>query len=90
MKLIRYGQPGAERPGLVDAQGTLRERKLGQLREGDLRAWLKERLASYKVPRRILLFRDDEVSLTGSGAKVKAGEMRDKAIARLAAGKDTV
>lgn len=25
MKLIRYGQPGAERPGLVDAQGTLRD-----------------------------------------------------------------
>ena len=25
MKLIRYGQPGAERPGLVDATGTLRD-----------------------------------------------------------------
>ena len=25
MKLIRYGQPGAERPGLVDAQGVLRD-----------------------------------------------------------------
>lgn len=25
MKLIRYGQAGAERPGLVDAQGTLRD-----------------------------------------------------------------
>ena len=25
MKLIRYGQPGAERPGLVDAQGKLRD-----------------------------------------------------------------
>lgn len=25
MKLIRYGLPGAERPGLLDAQGTLRD-----------------------------------------------------------------
>ena len=25
MKLIRYGQPGAERPGLVDTQGVLRD-----------------------------------------------------------------
>ena len=25
MKLIRYGQPGAERPGLLDATGTLRD-----------------------------------------------------------------
>lgn len=25
MKLIRYGQPGAERPGLLDAQGVLRD-----------------------------------------------------------------
>jgi acyl-CoA synthetase (AMP-forming)/AMP-acid ligase II len=53
--------------------------------EDALRAFLKERLASYKIPRRILFFRDDEVSLTGSGAKVKAGEMREKVIARLAA-----
>lgn len=25
MKLVRYGQPGAERPGLIDAQGILRD-----------------------------------------------------------------
>lgn len=25
MKLVRYGQPGAERPGLIDAQGDLRD-----------------------------------------------------------------
>ena len=25
MKLIRYGRPGAERPGLIDATGTLRD-----------------------------------------------------------------
>ena len=25
MKLVRYGQPGAERPGVLDAQGVLRD-----------------------------------------------------------------
>ena len=25
MKLIRYGQPGQEKPGLLDSQGTLRD-----------------------------------------------------------------
>ncbi|MEE8445211.1 MAG: 2-hydroxyhepta-2,4-diene-1,7-dioate isomerase, partial [Alphaproteobacteria bacterium] len=25
MKLVRYGEAGAERPGLVDAEGTLRD-----------------------------------------------------------------
>src|SRR5258705_208308 len=25
MKLVRYGQPGAEKPGLIDGQGTLRD-----------------------------------------------------------------
>ena len=25
MKLVRYGQPGQEKPGLIDAQGALRD-----------------------------------------------------------------
>ena len=25
LKLVRYGEPGAERPGLIDASGTLRD-----------------------------------------------------------------
>ena len=25
MKLVRYGNPGKEKPGLIDAQGTLRD-----------------------------------------------------------------
>ncbi|MGZ3233769.1 MAG: hypothetical protein ACXWCO_04120 [Caldimonas sp.] len=25
MKLVRYGNPGNEKPGLVDAEGTLRD-----------------------------------------------------------------
>ena len=25
MKLVRYGQPGKEKPGLIDAEGRLRD-----------------------------------------------------------------
>ena len=52
-----------------------------------LREFLKERLASYKLPRRILVLSDDELSVTGSGNKIKATEVRELATARLAAEK---
>jgi fatty-acyl-CoA synthase len=48
-----------------------------------LLAFLRERLASYKVPRRVLFFREDEVAVTGN-AKIKAGELRELATKRLA------
>jgi fatty-acyl-CoA synthase len=48
-----------------------------------LLAFLRERLASYKVPRHVLFFREDEVAITGN-AKIKAGELRELATARLA------
>ncbi len=47
-------------------------------------AFLRERLASYQVPRHVLFVHADEVALTGN-AKVKAGELRDSAAKRLAA-----
>ena len=43
----------------------------------------KEKLASYKVPRRVLFFSEEELNLTGS-AKIKAAEMRKLAVRRLA------
>jgi fatty-acyl-CoA synthase len=52
------------------------------LDEGAIRDFLKERLASYKIPRRVLFVRDDELSLTGS-AKVKLSDLRELAIKRL-------
>ena len=52
------------------------------LDEAAIRNFLRERLASYKVPRRVLLFREEELSLTGS-AKVKSGALRDLAAKRL-------
>ena len=49
-----------------------------------LLGFLKERLASFKVPREILLFREEELAVTGSG-KVKFKILRDIAAKRLAA-----
>ena len=42
MKLIRYGQPGQEKPGLLDSQGTLLsiralDREVGQLHDSGVR-----------------------------------------------------
>ncbi|MFE6921962.1 class I adenylate-forming enzyme family protein [Nocardia sp. NPDC057663] len=48
-----------------------------------IRAFLRERLASYKVPRHVLLYSEDEFTLTGS-AKIKSAELRRLAAARLA------
>jgi fatty-acyl-CoA synthase len=47
-----------------------------------LLVFLRERLASYKVPRHVLFFAEDEVALTGN-AKIKAGELREVAGKRL-------
>ena len=51
---------------------------------GALTRFLKERLASFKVPREILFFREEELAVTGSG-KVKFRILRDIAARRLAA-----
>ena len=57
-------------------------REGASLDEGEIREFLKTRLASYKVPRRILLVGEADLTLTGS-AKVKLGDLRDLAIKRL-------
>ena len=44
--------------------------------------FLRERLASYKVPRHVLFFREDEIALTGN-AKIKSGDLRQLAAQRL-------
>lgn len=54
------------------------------LDEATVRDFLKERLASYKVPRRVLFVLEEEVLLTGS-AKIKAGAMRELVAKRLSA-----
>jgi fatty-acyl-CoA synthase len=52
--------------------------------EAGLRERLRERLASYKTPRRILFVTEDELSFTGS-AKVRSNAVRELAAKRLAA-----
>jgi acyl-CoA synthetase (AMP-forming)/AMP-acid ligase II len=52
------------------------------LDEETIKAFAKERLASYKVPRRVLFVSAGDLSLTGS-AKVKMGALRELAAKRL-------
>jgi fatty-acyl-CoA synthase len=55
-----------------------------QLDEDALRDFLKQRLASFKVPRKFLLMEEDDLPLTGS-KKVKSGVLREIVAKRLAA-----
>ena len=50
--------------------------------EEELRDFLKDRLATYKIPRRVLVMREDELTMTGSN-KIKAGALRQIAADRL-------
>lgn len=50
--------------------------------ESELIGYLKERLASYKVPREVLVFAEKDYPLTGN-EKVKAGDLRTLACRRL-------
>jgi len=56
------------------------------LREEQVRGFAKERLASYKVPRRVLFFSSEDLQLTGS-AKVKTADLRKLAARTLEEGK---
>jgi acyl-CoA synthetase (AMP-forming)/AMP-acid ligase II len=51
-----------------------------RLEAEEIRSFLR---ASYKVPRQVLFFRPDEITLTGS-AKIKAADLRDLAAKALA------
>ncbi len=53
------------------------------LDEERVRSFAKEKLSSYKVPRRVLFFEEHELATTGS-AKVKTAELRKLAAERLA------
>jgi fatty-acyl-CoA synthase len=50
--------------------------------EAELRAFLRERLAAYKVPKRVLAFRAEELAYTGN-QKVQVAPLRDAARKRL-------
>ncbi len=54
----------------------------GEFDEQALMAFLKERLASFKLPRHVLVVSDAEISLTGN-EKVKPAQVRDLAMKKL-------
>jgi fatty-acyl-CoA synthase len=54
------------------------------LSENEIKAYAKRKLASYKVPRRVLFVDEDELETTGS-AKIKTADLRKLASERLAA-----
>ena len=54
------------------------------IEETAIRDYARQRLASYKVPRRVLFLREDELTMTGSD-KVKTGALRQLAVERLGA-----
>ena len=51
--------------------------------EEELRAFLRERLAVYKVPRCVLFFEEQELVFTGN-QKIQLGPLREAALRRLA------
>ena len=50
--------------------------------EEGLRDWLRQRLAAYKVPKRVLFFRSEELAFTAN-QKVQTGPLREAALRRL-------
>ena len=54
------------------------------LDEAAVRAFAREQLASFKVPRRVLFFAENELSLTGT-AKIKTADLRALVAKRLEA-----
>jgi acyl-CoA synthetase (AMP-forming)/AMP-acid ligase II len=70
VKLARIvGVPDPRVDQLVVACITLRDDTTAT--EADIQAFLRERVASYKVPKRVLFFADGEIPMTGSDTKVR-------------------
>ena len=52
--------------------------------EAGIRSFLKERVASYKVPKRVLFFADGEIPMTASNTKVRDEALLELVLERLA------
>jgi len=52
------------------------------LTEADVRAFARSQLASYKVPRKVLFFTEDDLRMPGS-AKIKTADLRKQVAAIL-------
>ena len=64
--------------------GCIVPNRVAVIDEAAIRDFARQSLASYKVPRRFLFFRDEELSTTGSD-KVKTTDLRELVVARLSA-----
>jgi fatty-acyl-CoA synthase len=60
-----------------------------QANADSLRAFLRERLAAYKVPKRVLIFDAGQIPLTASATKVRDEELRRLVLARLERDRET-
>jgi acyl-CoA synthetase (AMP-forming)/AMP-acid ligase II len=61
---------------------AVRRADLAPVSEGEVRAWLRERLSAYKVPRAVLFFSESELSFTAN-QKIQVAPLRERALARL-------
>ena len=76
---------GVPHPTLGEAVVVCATQKIGeQVTEDEVRAYLKERVSSYKVPRRVLFVEESELSFTASQQKVQLEALRALAVERLA------
>jgi len=84
VKLSRIvGVPDPRLDQLVVACITLKDG--AEATEADIRAFLRERVASYKVPKRVLFFADGEIPMTKSATKVQDEALLALVTDRLAA-----
>lgn len=81
---MRIGIPfGAPHPSLGEVIVLCAVAMQGHaLDEEQILAFLRKRLAAYKLPRKILLFTESDLSFTGT-QKVQAGKLIEQAMARL-------
>lgn len=83
IKLARIvGIPDDRLGELVVAAVTLKEGATATA--GDIQQFLKERVAAYKVPKRVVFFADGEIPMTKSETKVRDEELVALVTARLA------
>jgi len=61
---------------------AVRRADLAPVSEDEVRAWLRERIAAYKVPRAVLFFAENELSFTAN-QKIQVAPLRERALAML-------
>ncbi len=82
IKLARViGVPDDRRDEMVVLCVTLKDG--AKTTEAKIKAFLAERVASYKVPKKVLFFGDDEIPMNRTGTKVLTDELQAVVIKRL-------